>query len=98
MHVFWTRIGDAPERIYHSLIDLRDDWRRWACTRTREILRPELPWEGADEPCVVSNIGGVDGCVNQLRDPYVFEHEHRVYLFYAGGGESAIGLAELLGL
>jgi len=31
-----------------------------------------------------------------LRDPYVFADDDRLYLFYAGGGEQAIGLAELV--
>ena len=26
LHVFWTRVGDAPESILHSMIDLEGDW------------------------------------------------------------------------
>ena len=34
--------------------------------------------------------------VNQLRDPYVFQNDDgRLYLFYVGRGEDAIGLAQL---
>jgi hypothetical protein len=47
---------------------------------------------------VPSTPGAVNGPVNALRDPCVFEDRGRRYLLYAGAGESAIGLAELTGL
>ena len=34
--------------------------------------------------------------VNQLRDPAIYEENGRVFLLYTGGGESGIGLAEVL--
>jgi len=27
LELFWTRVGDAPERILFSRVDLRGDWR-----------------------------------------------------------------------
>ena len=36
--------------------------------------------------------------VRQLRDPCVYEEDGRTYLLYCGGGESGIGIAEVLGL
>ncbi len=98
LHVFWTRIGDAPERILHATLALAGDWRDWRLCEPREILRPELPWEGADLAPEASKPGAVEGRVNALRDPGVFEDGGRTYLLYAGAGESAIGLAELSGL
>ena len=95
LHVFWTRAGDCPERILHSTIALSDDWMAWRRTGAAEILRPELAWEGGAEPLVASVRGDVDGPVNQLRDPCVFEEDGRTYLFYCGAGEACIGLAEL---
>ena len=35
--------------------------------------------------------------VRELRDPCVFKHsDGKIYLFYCGAGESAIGIAELV--
>ena len=59
------------------------------------MLRPELPWEGADAPLVPSVRSTAYGHVNQLRDPAILEDEGRVYLFYAVAGESGIALAEV---
>jgi len=32
---------------------------------------------------------------NSIRDPFVFEDDGQLYLFYSGGGERAIGVARL---
>jgi hypothetical protein len=98
LHVFWTRIGDAPERILHSVISLTPDWRDWRVAETTEVLRPELAWEGADLPVTASRIGTAPARENGLRDPFFFEEDGRLYLVYAGGGEHALGLAEVTGL
>ena len=29
LDVFWSRVGDTPERILHSRIRLRGDWTQW---------------------------------------------------------------------
>ena len=39
--VFWTQVGDAPERILLSRIDLSGDWREWRDSVPVEVLRPE---------------------------------------------------------
>jgi hypothetical protein len=93
--VFWTQVGDVPERILLSHIDLSGDWTGWKESEGVEVLRPELPWEGADAPLVPSVRSTAYGHVNQLRDPAILEDEGRVYLFYAVAGESGIALAEL---
>ena len=98
LHVFWTRIGDRPERIYHAFLPLAGDWRDWRLSSATEILRPERPWEGGDLPPAASEPGSVHGRVNAQRDPCIFEDEGRTYVLYAGGGESAIGLTELSGI
>jgi len=98
LHVFWTRIGDAPERILHSTFDLSPDWQAWRIGTTAEVLRPERPWEGADVPIAASEIGTATRFENALRDPCFFEEAGRLYLIYACGGESALGLAEITGL
>jgi hypothetical protein len=95
LHVFWTQVGDAPESILVSQIDLAGDWHSWRDGPATVVLKPERAWEGADaanEPSVRSTAYGV---VNQLRDPAIFEDEGRVFLFYAVGGEAGIAVAEL---
>jgi hypothetical protein len=98
LHVFWTRIGDRPERILHATLRLTGDWGGWRLSEPTEVLRPERAWEGADLAPEASRPGAVDGPVNALRDPAIFEDGGQTYLLYAGAGESAIGLAELSGL
>jgi len=94
--VFWTQVGEAPERILLSRIDLTDDWHSWKESSPAEILRPERSWEGADAPLVASVRSTAYGRVNQLRDPAIFEENGRVYLLYAIAGESGIAIAEVL--
>ncbi|MFC1764941.1 hypothetical protein ACFL6U_23080 [Planctomycetota bacterium] len=101
LQVFYSRRGDAPERLLLSTIDLTvGDPNQWDATYPpEEILHPELDWEGAKEPLIPSKGGWISSLANQLRDPYVFEDvDSTLYLFYAGGGEQSIGLAELIPL
>lgn len=94
--VFWTQVGDTPERILLSRIDLRPSWEDWQATDPVEVLRPERDWEGANAPLEPSVRSVAYGPVNQLRDPAIFQEADRIYLLYAVAGESGIGIAELL--
>lgn len=94
--VFWTQVGDAPERILLSRIDLAGDWQGWKDEPPTEVLRPEYRWEGAEAPLVPSVRSTAYGAVNQLRDPAIFGDEERIYLLYAVAGESGIAIAEIL--
>lgn len=98
LHVFWTRVGDAPEQILHSTIELDGDWSTWTPSAPDSVLVPELPWEGADLPVAPSVRGQVTTRVNQLRDPAIFEDGGRTWLLYTLAGESGIALAELSGI
>jgi hypothetical protein len=93
--VFWTRVGDAPERILLSTIDLALPFESWTESGEVEVLRPERPWEGANAPLEPSIRSLAYGPVNQLRDPAIFVEDGRTYLLYAVAGESGIGIAEL---
>ena len=95
LHVFWSQVGDAPERILHSTIDLSQPFEAWAEHGAQEVLRPERPWEGANEPVEPSIRSVAYGLVNQLRDPAIYEEDGRTYLLYAIGGEAGIGIAEI---
>ena len=105
LYVFYTAREDAPESIFLTVIDTDDgsaDPGDWTAIGQRVILEPELDWEGGDLPITTSSNGGATN-VRQLRDPYVFEDtlgtadmsDDRLYLFYTGEGEEAIGVAEL---
>ena len=48
--VFWTQVGDAPEHIKVSSIDLQGDWRQWRESEFQELLKPIYSWEGANAP------------------------------------------------
>jgi hypothetical protein len=43
--VFWTQVGDVPERILVSRIGLSGDWHSWKESAAIELLRPERSWE-----------------------------------------------------
>ena len=98
LDVFWSRVGDAPECILHSRIRLDGEWTTWREEGARVVLEPERAWEGAGEPIEPSIRGEINRLVRQLRDPCVYEEGGRTYLLYSGGGESGIGIAEVLGL
>jgi hypothetical protein len=99
LYLFYSRIGDRPERIVMSTLDLSandGDWLQWDTSfPPREILRPQRDWEGANYPPEASQ-GSAGTGVHQLRDPGIFQDaDERVYLLYTGAGEEAIGLARL---
>ena len=93
--VFWTQVGETPERILLSRIDIAGPWMEWKESDPEEVLRPERVWEGAQEPLEPSVRSVAYGQVNQLRDPAVFEEGGRIYLLYAVAGESGIAIAEV---
>ena len=93
--VFYSRVGDCPERIVVSSMSLDGDWRRWHASEAVEVLRPELPHEGSDRPLRPSKSGAVHEPVNELRDPAIYREAGRTWLLYSGAGETSICGAEL---
>lgn len=87
----------SPNRILLSSVDLEPDC--WFCYEPEkvpeEVLRAEEPWEGSAIEPKPSRNGPEYDMANALRDPYVFEDGGKLYFFYSGGGESAIGIAQL---
>lgn len=99
LHIFYTRMGDRPEAILHTGLDLQADWMAWSAGPSSLVLEPELDWEGADLPLETSVMGALDRRARELRDPCVFKDaDGRTYLLYCGAGESGIGIARLTGL
>ncbi len=96
MFVFWTEVGEAPEHIKVSVIEQITNEDAIEVKHLASILKPEFEWEGTTAPNEPSVRSVAYGCVNQLRDPCIFVEDGRIYLLYAGGGESAIGVAELV--
>jgi len=95
LYVFFTGIGDAPERVMMSTIDLTADWNDWKASPPVELLRPEAPYECPTLPDAPSEAGDVKGPVRQLRDPGIFEENGRTYLFYSVCGEQGLAAATL---
>ena len=95
LHVYYTRIGDNPEAILYTQINLEGDWRNWKADEPQLILKPETEYEGGHLPLEPSREGSVHKPVNQLRDPGYFEENGKKYLFYSCAGESSMGLVEL---
>jgi hypothetical protein len=95
LFVFWTRVGDAPESIMLSTIDLRKDWMDWTESQEVTLLKPEFEWEGASAPNEPSVRSTAYGQVNQLRDPALYSEDGIVYLLYAVAGESGIAIARV---
>ena len=93
--VFFTAIGDAPERIMMASIDTSGDWTTWKTSDAVEILKPEAPYECPSLPNLPSEAGDVKGPVQQIRDPFVFEENGRSLLFYSFCGEQGIAAATL---
>ena len=95
MSIYYSMVGEAPESIYQSSIDLTPDWMNWRATDQQMLLKPELDYEGADLPNEPSKRGAIMEPVNQLRDPCIFEENGNTYLLYSIAGEQGIAIAGL---
>lgn len=93
--VFYSRIGDTPEQIYASVIPLTGDWTTWTPSPPQPVALPEKDYEGADLPLAASKEGLSLQRVRQLRDPYVFGENGKLYLLYSVAGEKGIAIGEL---
>lgn len=94
--VYYSNIGDAPERILRRCVELTGDWTKWKASEPEEVLRPAKEWDGALLPVTTSVSGAMKGRENALRDPAIFIEGNRTYLLYSVAGESGIAIAEIL--
>jgi hypothetical protein len=92
--VFYSVVGDSPERILLSTIDLSRPWMEWASSKPVVVLEPETDWEGVHHP-VRPSIRGPARHVRQLRDPALFVEAGKSYLLYSVAGESGIAIADV---
>ena len=94
--VYYSSIGDAPERIRRARLALTPNWREWKVTASEDMLRPKREWEGATLPVTVPKAGAVKGRQHALCDPGIFvDTDGRRYLLYSVAGESGLAIAEL---
>jgi len=97
LEVFFSRIGDAPERIFYSVVTLNtNEWSEWRCGEISELIRPTEPFEGAHLALSNSASGPSSEGENALRDPDVLSTTDGDYLFYSVAGEKGIALAKIV--
>jgi hypothetical protein len=97
LRIYYSRIGDRPERILESDVRLTPDWTAWQASEPATVLSPEMTYEGSDQPLEASEPNDAPHRVRQLRDPAVFREGQRVYLVYSIAGESGFAIATLAG-
>jgi len=93
--VLYTNVGDQPEAILRTWIDLNLPWKRWRAEPAIPVLQPEHDYEGAEEELTPSIRGLVVGPANQLRDPAILIDDDEAFLFYAIAGEYGIAGARI---
>ena len=94
--LFFTRVGDAPERILVATLRINDGELQWPPTEASSLLAPTVE-EGGGAPVAPSKRGGVDHRVHQLRDPAALRCcGARTFLFWAFGGEQGVAGGELV--
>jgi hypothetical protein len=93
--VFFTAIGDAPERMLMSTIDMTTPWTDWKAGAPVDVMQPERDYECANLPIAKSAVGDIFEPARQIRDPHVLEDEGRTYLFYVTCGEQGVAGAEI---
>ena len=95
--VVWSRVGDAPERLLVSTVNLSpSDWDDWVPTYPAELMRAERPWEGSELPVQSSLRGESYKPLNDLRDADIFvDTDGQIYLLYVASGEQSIGIVRL---
>ena len=94
--VYYSRIGDRPERILLAYISLIPNWRVWKASPPVTVISPETREEGSDRPLEVSKIGEAEERVRELRDPAIFHDGGKTYLLYSIAGEAGLSIAQLL--
>ena len=95
LYIFFSGIGDAPERILLSTIALTPDWHDWHASKPVEVLRPTAAYECVDLPIAPSKTGEAEGPEHALRDPGVIEENGRAILFYSYCGEQGLAAADV---
>jgi hypothetical protein len=96
LYVYYSQIGDVPERIYRSSIEVGGPVETWIAEDKQLVIEPQTAWEGANLPPAPSRAGAARGPENGLRDPAIFLWNNRAFILYSAAGESSIGIAEIV--
>lgn len=95
LYVFFTAIGDAPERMLMTTIDMTKPWAEWKPGALVDVMQPEADYECANLPVEKSAVGDIFEPARQIRDPHVLEDGGKTYLFYVICGEQGVAGAEI---
>lgn len=95
LEVYYSRTAESPECILRTRIGLAPSVDEWKMGETTTVLCPETAYEGVDVDPDLSTERNPWERRQELRDPHVFVDNGTKYLFYVGGGESGIAIAEL---
>jgi len=96
LSVFYSNVGDAPECILLSTIELTPDWTNWRESAPVRVLRPETVYEGDNLPNEPSVRDWAPLPVQQLRDPAIFRENGETHLLYSVAGEYGLAIARLV--
>lgn len=94
LFIFYSQVGDFPERILLSRLNLNKDWKKWKPEPPIEVIRPEYDFEGVELPIEKSRHGSTKP-TQSLRDPYIFSENNQLYLLYSIKGEFGIAIAKI---
>lgn len=107
MYVFFTLIGDAPERILLGMIDRSPasggshNWLDWKFLPGPIIIQPEYEFEHGNAPLKPSKPGPGLTVLNEIRDPHFLPHNDTDlkklsgFLFYTVQGEQKLAMSTL---
>lgn len=97
MYLLCSAKSDSPERLYFTTFDIsNDDSNKWSATDLEIVMTAKTDWEGGNLEPQLSENGKANTMLNDVRDPFIFEDtDGKLYLFYVGGGERAIGVASI---
>ena len=82
LFIFYTRIGDKPERIYYSKVNLTIDEKEWFFDTENELIRPEFDFEGVNIKLTKSEPGDSSKPENALRDPHIIKICNNYFITY----------------
>ena len=95
LYVFWTQVGDAPERILLSTIEPVRSVGRVGREPSGRSTPAGTPLGGRGRSARAIHPQRRLRSPDQLRDPAIFEENDRTFLLYAIAGESGIAIAEV---
>lgn len=94
MTVYYSRVGDVPETILSSTVELTGDWRNWRLSAPKPVLAPAMEYEGANVPPKAPTNPEMRALprpmFNELRDPCIYREAGITYLLYSVAGERGI--------